>query len=72
MPGLANPKTHVLANNTQAVCHGLGKQRSRGLYSRFLCVVRPLDHRPGAGLYVSYRALANGRCDCQWLSYRRG
>jgi hypothetical protein len=70
MPGLVNPRTHMLANNSQAVCHGQGRPRSSGRYTRFLCVVRPLHHRPRQGLYLSYRALANGRSVVHWLTFR--
>jgi hypothetical protein len=70
MPGLVNPHTKMLANNSQAVCHGQGGRRSGGRYTRFLCVVRPLHHRPGQGLYLSYRALANGRSVVHWLTFR--
>jgi hypothetical protein len=71
MPGLVNLQTHTLANNTQALCRGQGERRSGGLYARFICIVRPLHHRLRQGLYVSYRALANGRAEVHWLAYRR-
>jgi hypothetical protein len=70
MPGLVNPHTHMLANNSQAVCHGQGRRRSGGLYARFVCVVRPLHHWPRQGLYLSYRALTHGRSEVHWLAYR--
>jgi hypothetical protein len=70
MPGLVNPRTHLLANNSQALCHGQGATRPGGRYARFICVVRPLHHRPRQGLYVSYRVLANGRPEVHWLGYR--
>jgi hypothetical protein len=71
MPGLVNPHTHMLADNSQALCQGKGKRRSGvGLYSRFVCVVRPLHHRLHQGLYVSYRVLANGRSEVHWIAYR--
>jgi hypothetical protein len=71
MPGLVNPRTHLLVNNSQVVCRGQGKPRPSGHYARFVCVVRPLHHRPRQGLYVSYRALANGRAEVHWLVYRK-
>jgi hypothetical protein len=70
MPGLVDPRLHVLANNSQAVCHGIGPVRPGGRFSRFLCVVRPPRHRGRAGLYVSYRARSDGSCICHWLDYR--
>jgi len=70
MPGLINPHTRLLANNSQALCHGQGRRRSGGRYTRFICVVRPLHHRARQGLYVSYRALANGLSEVHWLAYR--
>ena len=39
-------------------------------YTRFVCVIRPLVHRSRQGLYVSYRALPNGRSRIHWLIYR--
>jgi hypothetical protein len=71
MPGLIDPKTHLLVNNTEAVCHGRGKAQRSKRYTRFVCVVRPPAHRPHAGLYVSYRALLHGRFRIHWLAYRR-
>jgi len=71
MPGLIDPRTHLLVNNTEAVCHGRGKAHGGGRYTRFLCVVRPPEHRPRAGLNVSYRAFPHGRFRIQWLAYRR-
>jgi hypothetical protein len=71
MPGLIDPSTHLLVNNTEAVCHGRGKAQRGKRYIRFVCVVRPPAHRPHAGLYVSYRALVHGRFRIHWLAYRR-
>ena len=71
MPGLIDPATHLLANNTEAVCHGRGKAQSGRRYTRFVCVVRPPRRRPRAGLYVSYRALLHGRFRVHWIAYRR-
>jgi hypothetical protein len=71
MPGLIDPRTHLLVNNTEAVCRGRGKARPGKRYTRFVCVVRPPAHRPHAGLYVSYRALPHGRFRIRWLAYRR-
>jgi hypothetical protein len=71
MPGLIDPRTHLLVNNTEAVCHGRGKARSGRTYARFVCVVRPPRSRPHAGLYVSYTALLHGRFRVRWITYRR-
>jgi hypothetical protein len=71
MPGLVNSRTHLLVDNTEAVCHGQGKQLPGRRYSRFVCVVRPKHHLRRQGLYVTYRALANGRFKISWLAYRR-
>jgi hypothetical protein len=71
MPGLVNPRTHLLVDNTEAVCHGQGKQLSGRRYSRFACVVRPKHHLRRQGLYITYRALAGGRFKISWLAYRR-
>jgi hypothetical protein len=71
MPGLIDPRTHLLLNNSEAVCRGRGKAHGGRRYTRFLCVVQPPAHRPHAGLYVSYRALRHGRFRIHWLAYRR-
>jgi hypothetical protein len=68
LPRLVDPRTHLLRNNTQAIC-----RRARGQPAgSFVCVVRPARHRPREGLYVSYRSLAHGRFRVKWLYYRRG
>jgi hypothetical protein len=71
MPGLVNRRTHLLADNTEAFCHGRGPRRVGQRYSRFLCVVRPHIHSQRQGLYVRYRALARGRFTVRWIVYRR-
>ncbi len=71
MPGLVNPRTHLLANSTEAVCRGQGKRRAGARYTRFVCVVRPHVHSARQGLYVSYRALPKGRFTIGWLVFRR-
>jgi hypothetical protein len=71
IPDLIDPRTHLLANNTQATCSGRGKRYTGRRYARFICVIRPQMHRPHQGLYVSYRALRNGRFRIYWLVYRR-
>jgi hypothetical protein len=71
LPGLVDPRTHLLKDNTEAVCRGRGPRRRGGRYSRFLCVVRPHIHSPRQGLYVRYLALAKGRFTIRWVAYRR-
>jgi len=71
LPGLVNPRTRLLADNTEAVCYGRGKRRASRRYSRFVCVVRPHVHTRGQGLYVSYRASAKGRFRIRWLLFRK-
>jgi hypothetical protein len=71
MPGLIDPKTHLLVNNTEAICYGRGTAHGGRRYPRFVCVVQPPMHRPHAGLYVSYRALLHGRFRVRWIAYRR-
>jgi hypothetical protein len=71
LPGLVDPRTHLLLDNTEAVCHSQGKRVARNRYGRFFCVVRPHIHTRRQGLYVSYRALQRGRFRIRWLTYRR-
>jgi hypothetical protein len=71
LPDLIDPRTHLLANNTQAICSGRGRRYAGKRHARFVCVVRPQIHRPRKGLYVSYRALPSGRFRIHWLVYRR-
>lgn len=71
LQGLVNPRTHLLANNTEAVCRARGRRRAGNRYTRFVCVVRPHAHTPRQGLYLSYRALPAGRFTVRWLVYRR-
>jgi hypothetical protein len=51
---LIDPKTGLAKNNLQAVC-----RRTRGFQS-FLCVVQPVQHKRGEGLYVRYSLNRNG------------
>jgi hypothetical protein len=71
LPGLVNPRTHLLVDNTEAICRGRGKRRAGNRYPRFVCVVRPNVHTRRQGLYVSYRALARGQFTVNWIAYRR-
>jgi hypothetical protein len=68
--GLVNPRTHLLADNTEAVCSGRGKSR-RKRFQRFVCVLRPHVHRGRQGLWLRYRALAKGRCRIAVVAFRR-
>ena len=69
--GLVDARTHLLTNNTEAVCHGRGSRHSGKRYARFVCVVRPHTHRGHQGLWLRYRALSKGRCKIRILAYRR-
>ena len=40
--GVVNPRTHLLADNTEAVCSGRGRSWAQR-YERFLCVVGDTD-----------------------------
>ena len=69
--GLVNPRTHLLADGTEAICHGKGHRHAGARFTRFVCVVRPAAHKPRQGLYLGYRARAQGRFVVRWLTYRR-
>jgi hypothetical protein len=71
MYGLVDPRTHLLANNTQAVCRGRGKPRRGKRYTRFLCVVRPQTHRGRQGLWLRYRALSKGGYRVSVVAFHR-
>ena len=68
--GLVNPRTHLLADNTEAVCSGRGTPRGKR-FQRFLCVVRPHVHHGREGLWLRYRALAKNRCSVTVVAFRR-
>ena len=68
--GLVNPRTHLLADNTEAVCDGRGASRGKR-FQRFVCVVRPHVHHGRQGLWLRYRALAKGRCKVTIVVFRR-
>jgi hypothetical protein len=63
---LIDRKTGLAKNSLQAVC------RSSGAPGSFLCIVRPVRHRPTEGLYARYRAGQAGRGVFTWYRYRRG
>jgi hypothetical protein len=69
--GLTDQRTHLVADNTEAVCRGRGRRHVGNRYSRFVCVVRPHAHRGRAGLWLTYRALRGGRCKVHFLAYYR-
>jgi hypothetical protein len=71
LPGLVNPRTDLLVDNTEAACRGRGRRRAGYRYARFVCVVRPHIYSRREGLYVSYRALPKGRFTIRWIAYRR-
>jgi hypothetical protein len=68
--GVVNPRTHLLADNTEAVCSGRGKSSDQR-YERFLCVVRPHVHRGRQGLWLSYRALSKNRFRVTAVVFRK-
>ena len=68
LPRLVDPRTHLLRNNTQAICRRARGQRA----GNFVCVVRPARHRRREGLHLNYRSLDHGRFRIRWLFYRRG
>jgi hypothetical protein len=69
--GLVDPRTHLLTDNTEAVCHGRGSRHTGSRYARFVCVVRPHVHRGREGLWLKYRALTRGRFRVRVLAYPR-
>lgn len=69
--GLIDQRTHLVSDNTEAVCRGRGRRHLGNRYSRFVCVVRPHAHRGRQGLWLSYRALSRGRCRLRFLAYYR-
>jgi hypothetical protein len=69
--GLVDPRTHLLHDNTEAVCNGRGRRSPGNRYPRFVCVVRPHVHRGREGLWLKYRALASGRFRVRVFVYRR-
>jgi hypothetical protein len=71
LPGIVNARTHLLLDNTEAVCYGRGKPRAPRRYTRFACVVRPHTHRRRQGLYVSYQTRPNDGFTILWLGFRR-
>jgi hypothetical protein len=71
LPEIRDQRTHLLLDNTEAVCKGRGKPRAPRRYSRFVCVVRPHIHTRRQGLFVRYRSLPKGRFTIRWLAYRR-
>jgi len=69
--GLVDPRTHLLTDNTEAVCSGRGKVRPHNRFARFVCVVRPHVHHGREGLWLSYRAQPKGRFKVRFLAYHR-
>jgi hypothetical protein len=64
-PTLIDQKTGLAKNNLRAVCRSAPS-------NAFLCVVRPVRHRPGEGLQVRYRPGPNGHGSFLWYPYRSG
>jgi hypothetical protein len=69
--GLVDRKTHLITDNTEAVCRGRGKRRTGDRYQRYVCVVRPHVHRGRQGLWLKYHALARGHFKVRVVGYRR-
>jgi hypothetical protein len=67
--GLVDPRTHLLADNTEAVCQGRGRRHTGASYPRFVCVVRPHAHRGRQGLWLGYRVLSKVRFKVRILAY---
>ena len=68
--GVVNPRTHLLADNTEAVCSGRGRSWAQR-YERFLCVVRPHVHQGRQGLWLGYRALSKSRFRVTVVAFRK-
>jgi hypothetical protein len=68
---LTDTRTHLLTDNTEAVCRGRGRRHLGNRYSRFVCVVRRHAHRGREGLWLTYRALPRGHCSVRFLAYHR-
>ena len=71
LPGIVDPATHLLFNNTEAVCYGRGKRRASRRYARFTCIVRPHVHARAQGLYLTYGARPRGRFTIRWVKFRK-
>ena len=64
---LINRSTGLAKNGLQAYC------RSQARAASFLCIVRPVRHKPGEGLYVRYRLNKTGNGSAfTWYPYRGG
>jgi hypothetical protein len=65
-PALIDSKTGLAKNGLQAVCR-------RKSPRSFLCVIQPPKHKPGEGLYASYRVNRKGDGGTfRWYPYRSG
>jgi hypothetical protein len=65
-PALIDSKTGLAKNGLQAVCR-------RKSPRSFLCVIQPPKHKPGEGLYASYRVNRKGDGGTfHWYPYRSG
>ena len=71
LAGLVDPRSRLLADNTEAVCRARGKRRAGNRYTRFLCVVRSPAQHGRQGLYLRYRALSHGWFRLHWVAFRR-
>lgn len=69
--GVIDRRTHLVADNTEAICRGRGPRYAGHRSSRFVCVVRPHASSGREGLWLSYRGLPSGRCKVRFLAYYR-
>jgi hypothetical protein len=69
--GLVDRRTHLVLDNTEAVCHSRGRRLRGARYIRFVCVVRPHVHHGRQGLYVGYRAIRASGFRLILLVYRK-
>ena len=69
--GLVDPRTHLLVDNTEAVCRGRGRRHAGNRYTRFVCVVRPHVHQGRKGLWLNYLAMSSGRYDVRFLAFHQ-
>ena len=70
LPGIIDPRTHLVRDNTEAVCRGRGRRSGPRRYTRFTCVVRPHVHTRRQGLYLTYRAQPRGNFTLRWIVFR--
>jgi hypothetical protein len=70
LPDLIDPSTYLLRDNVRAICEGRGQELHDCRFRLFRCVLEPWPAHGRQELYVTYRALANGRFRAHWLQLR--